>query len=580
VIPAGRRSVFALAQVPVGGVPASPARELAWYDGRGRIVSDTGDVVYTVERKAERFLVQEIWAMRADGSGKRLVKTYVGCEVTVGPWVPGSQWVMVVSRYAKTGSVSTETRRVVGEGYGPILRAPQAWLLDVETGQEARLVSLPEGYMPHTFAMSPDGSQVLFDGAYWPGFPRAEPASRGPWVYAVETGEIRELADAGVGYPASWSPDERTVATSYAKDQDVGKASLRLVDTRTGEVSELGIRGYAPVFSPDGSRLAYCGDHVWLPKGEYQDRIYVLDLSTHRTAPVTPLVTRAQSISWSPDGGSVAYVENHETYTDPDDGIVLPDYVLCVSAADGSGRRELYRAHEFLRALSWSAAGDAVYVSTSKGVHRVALDGTGAADLGGTEYDSVLSPGQQRDLSGAVDALRDAIYWFTLAQERKEAAKVAEGKAAYARSAEAFAGIPWHYPLAQLSSAQVLMHADRAQADADRPEPEVLESICHERLRHMALMAVTEAPRHGGLPPTLDTTTLRNWGTGRWNTPEWVERQASGCPAGGEWIYVPPKGAPAAGEVLLHCSRHPESRWVWRQRDVDAYLTALKHTAP
>jgi len=66
---------------------------------------------------------------------------------------------------------------------------------------------------------------------------------------------------------------------------------------------------------------------------------------------------------------------------------------------------------------------------------------------------------------------------------------------------------------------------------------------------------------------------------GCWNTPAWVEQQFAGCPAEGEWVYTPPKGAPAPGEALLRCSRHPESTWVWRERDTEAYLAAMRSQA-
>jgi hypothetical protein len=575
-VEAGRQAVLTLAQAPSSGVPVSTTAATAWYDGRNRIMSDFGDIVYTVERRDGHFLAQEIWTMHADGSGKRFVKAYVGCIVEVGPWLAGSQWVLVLSYGAKADCLNMDTRQVVTEGHYPILHGRQAWLLDVETGREVEFLSLPEQYQPYVVRISPDGSQAVFAGSYERN-KRQGTYGNGPWLYDVQTGAVREVTGGGRGWDFSWSPDGDAIATSWAENQHVDEAYLRLIDTDSSQAKDLGIRGYHPVFSPDGNRLAYCADYAWVPKGQYENRIYVLDLRTMQTMPITPVTTRAESASWSPDGKYVAYIENHETYTNPDDGIVLPDYVLCVAAADGSGVKQLYRAKNYLRVLSWSEQGDAIYVSTSEGVHRVAPDSSGVTDLGGTEQDSLLSPEEHRDMDGALADLRDAVYWFTIGMEREDEGKVAECKEAYAKGAAVFAAIPWRRPLAQLSSRQLLLHADAAQAKADRSEADILSTVCYYRLDILGVMLTDEGPKHGGLP--AEWLTAKGWVMGRWNTPAWVEQQFAGCPAGGEWVYTPPKGDPVAGQVMLRCPRHPENKWTWSQPAVDLYDAALKHPA-
>jgi len=99
--------------------------------------------------------------------------------------------------------------------------------------------------------------------------------------------------------------------------------------------------------------------------------------------------------------------------------------------------------------------------------------------------------------------------------------------------------------------------------------------VCRERLNIAGRMAEREAARHGEWPREL--ATLKGWVRGRWNTPEGVDRVFAACPSGGDWIYTTPNASPVAGEVLLRCTAHPENRWIWQQRDVEAYLARLKH---
>jgi Tol biopolymer transport system component len=420
-VEAGRQAVLTVAQAPAGGVPVSTSAATAWYDGRNRIMSDFGRIAFMVQRKSEYLFANEVWTMRADGTDKRLVKAYLGCTAYLGPWLPDSQWLFVQTYGAKTGDMDFQHRRIRGEGSSPILWGMmQGWLLDTATGNEVP-VSLPADYDPSRMSISPDGSKVVFNGRRsepW----RFEKPEMGPWVLDLNTGNIRKLEQAAVSSSSSysWSPDGSVLATSYTdKTQDVATARLRLVDSRTGEAEELGIQGYSPVFSPDGTRLAYCADHAWTPSGQYQNRVYVLDLRTMRTAPVIPLTTRAQSLSWSPDGDYIAYIENYETYTDPDDGVVIPDYVLCLAAADGSGVRRLYRADERLQALAWTPDGSAVHVSTSKGVHLIRADGSPVVDLGGTEEDCVLTPAQEADMTAALADLYEAVFQFAMGQREE-----------------------------------------------------------------------------------------------------------------------------------------------------------------
>ena len=69
----------------------------AWYDGRGEIISDFGDIAYALRKGP----ITEVWAMKADGTGRHRVKTYLSEWADLGPWMAGSQWILMKTHSRK-----------------------------------------------------------------------------------------------------------------------------------------------------------------------------------------------------------------------------------------------------------------------------------------------------------------------------------------------------------------------------------------------------------------------------------------------------------------------------------------------
>jgi dipeptidyl aminopeptidase/acylaminoacyl peptidase len=91
------------------------------------------------------------------------------------------------------------------------------------------------------------------------------------WRVDAETGVATELTRSPLSLSPAWSPDGRWIA--HTADRDGKSVHLAMLDTATGESHRLtddeGL--YAdPVFSPNGSRLAYVSTH---PNGYFN--IYV-----------------------------------------------------------------------------------------------------------------------------------------------------------------------------------------------------------------------------------------------------------------------------------------------------------------
>jgi dipeptidyl aminopeptidase/acylaminoacyl peptidase len=150
------------------------------------------------------------------------------------------------TREIKVTNVSGETR-TVWKDYDP------AW------------ISLANG--PRTVA-SPDGKSIAFI------------SDRTGWAHlyvipsdATSESQAKQLSkgDFGDGY-ASWSPDSKKVAFAHSKANDQWERFLSVVDVATGKVQPVvtapGVN-YDPVFSDDGSSLAYLRSAVEHPQEVY-----------------------------------------------------------------------------------------------------------------------------------------------------------------------------------------------------------------------------------------------------------------------------------------------------------------------
>src|ERR1700744_4011877 len=86
---------------------------------------------------------------------------------------------------------------------------------------------------------------------------------------------------------------------------DNGHPSIWLVDTATGAQTPIAADDTAnlrPVWSPDGSRLAY------VSAGPGGAQLYVRWMASGRSAKVANLEQAPSSVAWSPDGKTLAFV--------------------------------------------------------------------------------------------------------------------------------------------------------------------------------------------------------------------------------------------------------------------------------
>jgi len=485
-VDAGRQALLVASRQPEAGMPADTFAATAWYDGRGAILSDFGDISYTVRRGD---IFTEIWAMKADGSEKRHIKSFVGYGMAPGSWLPGEQRLMFNTHSLLWTTPDFEARRADAGAGHPIVEG-RGWLINAATGEDMPF-ALPAGYDPLYMSFSPSGERLAFSGRYQPDPKSREGMEGGVFVYDLPTGRVKKVLNGWIKTPVAWGPDSRRLVASTGEGYG-SNYPLVVVDVDSGAVTDLKVQGAGASFSPDGTMVAYCGDFKksgsWFMGVPTSGSVWVLSLKPgSKPIRISPEGEGALQPHWSPDGSRVAYRTNNYPERKQGEERAYPGYAIYVAQADGSGTREVYRKDPgqekgFLQAASWAPTGDAIYLSTDQGVLRVEADGSGQVqNLGGNESDSALTREQQAQTEAAVSAIREGIFQYAVGQVRAYEGKARESQAAFAAAADIFAALPYNYPLVGFSLNDVLGYVDKATELGSRLAAEILDKSCQER---------------------------------------------------------------------------------------------------
>jgi len=156
-------------------------------------------------------------------------------------------------------------------------------------------------------------------------------------------------------YMPAWSADQRSIAfTSYRR----GSADLFIRNIYDGKETLVAGKGtnYAPAFSPDGKKLAFCSTMSEDGNAE----IYVLDLETMKTKRLTYNSAIDTAPSWSPTGREIAFTSDRTGQGAPQ---------IYIMDAEGSNVRKVSFGGNYHDAPAWSPTGDRIaYVSRVENV--------------------------------------------------------------------------------------------------------------------------------------------------------------------------------------------------------------------
>ena len=130
--------------------------------------------------------------------------------------------------------------------------------------------------------------------------------STGIWIMALSSNSaIKRL---GLGREPNWSPDcKRIVYEGRAAKPSQHEFDVWIVDTSGLDTFRLtSDGGRSPVFSPDGSKIAYSSDYT-----SEKINIYVIDTLGQNNIQLTNVVM-AIDPSWSPDGSKIVFSQRDE----------------------------------------------------------------------------------------------------------------------------------------------------------------------------------------------------------------------------------------------------------------------------
>ena len=225
---------------------------------------DGRQLVFWMQTGAHDDGTAEIFVMNADGSGLRQV-TRLGADAGTPSWTPDGRILFVSSHESRKGFRQRRN--------GP---PPSLWLYVVNAdGTDMRLlvrtrrgVGGGECVDP---AMAPDGSRIALNCV---SFGRRAPANNGIYMTGPDGGAITRVSPNGGPdeFNPGWSPDSKLLAfeTGYLN----ARPGQRRSDIAVMNPDGTGVRTVAstpwfetnPVFSPDGTKLAFTSDRDTKPR--------------------------------------------------------------------------------------------------------------------------------------------------------------------------------------------------------------------------------------------------------------------------------------------------------------------------
>ncbi|MHB0997947.1 MAG: FecR domain-containing protein [Armatimonadota bacterium] len=466
LVESGKRSVLMANNEPLQGNTANIAIETAWYDGRNRIVSDTGKIVYQISLPGNVSpALTQIWAMNADGTGKHLVKTYTGWVSArdIKFWMPGSQWILITSDGLSNGKIDYERRNALS--YLGYTIGGGTWLLNVETGQDMPFEV--SGDNIGAMELSPDGTKLAYTNWSNPEVSGTISKKTGLYIYNLQTGENRKVLGGAFATKISWSPDGEHLFINADHKQYSQDRAVLMVNTETGDSLRIAEKSAGAQISPDGKRIAYWSDFkngsiesYGVPQG---GSVYVRDLvSNSRTKKLTEW-GQGYDLTWSPDGSQILYRETVEDWDKFHSGGELPQHFkLFIANTDGSGVDEIVKGDDELVSTAWTPDGNGIYARTRNDILLINTNDLSIKRLVGARPIDAFTSDERNQTDQALSAIREAVFQYAMGDELRKTNKVSEARIHYKLAGDLFNQLAWRYPLLRFGTEDIGRCADQA----------------------------------------------------------------------------------------------------------------------
>ncbi len=176
-----------------------------------------------------------------------------------------------------------------------------------------------------------------------------------PFIQQVIPANLPTLSGGGMEDSSAIADSEKHGQVVYTVTSN-GQSTIHLFDLGNSKNQSLNVDGYAPSWSPDGSRIAF------ISKKTGASQVYISDKSGGDLIQITELAGEKSGLSWSPSGSKLAFLNRQDQTGDL--------YIVDMQAVPFQS--SVYRLAGLASEVVWSPNGKILLISVEEsGLRRI-----------------------------------------------------------------------------------------------------------------------------------------------------------------------------------------------------------------